>query len=225
MTTPSAVERPTRTVSRRTVWSARLGYIVLRILGATWRVRPVNDAPWRAIRERGATHLFALWHSDLLALTWVHRSTGAVVMVSEHGDGEIIARIMEWLRFGSVRGSSSRDGSRALLRMIRLVEAGAQGAFTPDGPRGPRHSWQPGILAAASRAQVPIVCIGVAVNRAWRLNSWDRFVIPKPFATIHVAYANPEWVAEKHDVAKETERFQAIMDEAERQAEAALARG
>ncbi|HKS07188.1 MAG TPA: lysophospholipid acyltransferase family protein [Gemmatimonadaceae bacterium] len=183
-------------------WKVRLGTLVVRLMAWTWRVRRQDDAGWRALRERGAPWIFALWHGDLLPLSWAHRGEGIVVMVSEHRDGAIIAGILDRLGYSTTRGSSTRGGVRALLGLIRALEEGKPGGVTPDGPRGPRHSYQEGILAAAKRANAPIISIGVAVNRAWRLKSWDRFAIPKPFATISLAYSEPMTVSEGDDVAR-----------------------
>jgi lysophospholipid acyltransferase (LPLAT)-like uncharacterized protein len=201
-------------------WKVRIGTLVLRLLGWTWRIRRENDAPWRALKKRGAAWIFSLWHGDLLALTWTHRGLGIVVMVSEHRDGAMIAGVLERLGYETTRGSTTRGGVRALLGLIRALKTGQPGGVTPDGPRGPRHSYQEGILAAARRANAPIVSIGVSVNRAWRLKSWDQFTIPKPFATISFAYSDPMTVAEGDDVT----RFSAALHDAAARAAAALDR-
>jgi hypothetical protein len=200
----------TRRASRKVVWGARIGYVVLRLLALTWRVRLTNDAPWRALKREGKPYIFALWHGELLPLLWAHRGGGHMIMVSEHGDGEIVARLIARLGLGTVRGSTTRGGSRALLGIIRVLESGQSAAFTPDGPRGPRHVWQPGILSAARRAPAPIVCIGIAVNRAWRTRGWDQFVIPKPFARITVVYSDPE-PSTAADLAVDSARFTEVM--------------
>jgi lysophospholipid acyltransferase (LPLAT)-like uncharacterized protein len=108
------------------------------------------------------------------------------VVISEHRDGEIVAQIAESLGYRTVRGSSSRGASRALLGLTRAIEEGHDGAITPDGPRGPAHVFAPGGAIAAYRTGIPIVPIRASASRAWRLKSWDRFLIPKPFATVTV---------------------------------------
>ena len=183
-------------------WKVRLGTLVIRLMGLTWRVRQHNDAVWRSMKQRGAPWIFAVWHGDLLPGTWAHRNQDIVVMVSEHRDGAIIAGIIERLGYATTRGSTTRGGVRALLGLIRAVEEGKTVAITPDGPRGPRHSYQEGALAAARRAGVPIISIGVAVNRAWRFRSWDQFVVPKPFATISLSYSEPLTVSDGDDVGR-----------------------
>jgi lysophospholipid acyltransferase (LPLAT)-like uncharacterized protein len=127
-------------------------------------------------------------------LLWFHRDQGVRILVSEHRDGEIIATVAESLGYGTIRGSTTRGGERALLSLIRVLEEGLEVAVTPDGPRGPAWRYQPGALVAAARARVPILPIAAYVDRAWRLRSWDRFIVPKPFATVTVAYGDPVMV-------------------------------
>ena len=134
---------------------------------------------------------FALWHGELLPLLYHHRGQGVAVLISEHRDGELIARIAQRFGFRTVRGSTSRGASRALVGLVRELEQGHDVAITPDGPRGPAHAFAPGALIAAQRAGVPVIPVRASATRAWRLRSWDRFLIPKPFCRITVAYGSP----------------------------------
>lgn len=172
--------------ARRIRWIVRLGAWVLRLLASTWRVRTVNGEQLDEARRSGQRVLFTLWHGELLPLLWHQRGRGVAVVISEHRDGEIIARIAESLGYRTVRGSSSRGASRALLGLTRAIEEGTDGAITPDGPRGPAHVFASGAAVAAQRTGVPIVPIRASASRAWRLKSWDRFLIPKPFARVTV---------------------------------------
>jgi lysophospholipid acyltransferase (LPLAT)-like uncharacterized protein len=148
----------------------------------------------------------------MLSMLWGHRNEDVAVVVSEHGDGEIIARIIEGVGNQTVRGSTTRGGTRALIGMIRALERGSSAAITPDGPRGPRHVWQTGVFAAARRANAPIVGTGIAVSRAWRFNSWDKFVLPKPFARIDIVYGEPVRIASApSDFSAEAEQFTELM--------------
>ncbi len=179
---------PRASLDFRTRLAIRLGGWVLKGLGATWRVRVHGGDAYAARNRRGEHVVLVLWHGQMLACTYAHR-TPTAVMVSEHRDGEIIARILAMLGFTAVRGSSSRGGARALLEAAAVIERGMDVAITPDGPRGPRYSYAPGAVTLAFRAGVPIVSITSHVDRAWRLRSWDAFEIPKPFARITVAYS------------------------------------
>jgi lysophospholipid acyltransferase (LPLAT)-like uncharacterized protein len=197
-------------------WIVRLGVALIRLLGMTWRIRLVNDAPMRTALESGQRVIFTLWHGELLPLLFHHRDQGIAVVISEHRDGEIIAQIAERLGFTTVRGSTSRGGGRALIGLIRAVQAGHDGAVTPDGPRGPAHVFAPGAVIAAQRTGAAIVTVRAAAVRAWRLKSWDRFLVPKPFATVRIAYGEPVLVdaASPREAAEQAPRFQVLMDAA-----------
>lgn len=194
----SDARRGTRTdgrQERRVVWAARMGTLLVRALASTWRVRVVNDAFVRESRERKQPFMYVLWHGQLLPLLWAHRGLDIAIMVSEHSDGEIITRIARALGLRAVRGSSSRGAARALLGGCRELESGHDLAVTPDGPRGPARSVAPGAIVIAQRTGAPMVPVAAFADRAWRLKSWDQFMIPKPFARVTVAYSNPIRVA------------------------------
>jgi lysophospholipid acyltransferase (LPLAT)-like uncharacterized protein len=191
-----------------------LGPTLLRLLYSTWRVRQVNDAGWRALRAEGRPFVFALWHGQLLPLVVQHRSQGVKVLISEHRDGELIARITASLGFGAIRGSTTRGATRALLAMCDALTSGSEVAVTPDGPRGPARKFASGAIVAAHRAGVPIITIGVAASRAWYLRSWDSFMIPKPFARLTFVYSDPIYVdaADSRNAATQGAIFQASLD-------------
>lgn len=200
------------------------GTALLRLLALTWRIRQVGREPWRARKASvGGGVVIACWHGQLLPLVWHHRGEGVAILVSEHRDGEIIARVAQSLGYDTVRGSTSRGGGRALLELVGVLRRGREIAVTPDGPRGPRHTFAPGALVAAQRAGVPIVGVVAHVDRCWRLRSWDRFEIPKPFARITVAYSDPTPVpgATPREAAEHGASFAALMDGLRGRAESA----
>ncbi len=175
----------------RTRLAIRLGDALLRILGMTWRVRVFGRS---ALLDRTADServVYTLWHGEMLPIIWAHRQPTSV-LISEHRDGEIIARILGRFGYAGIRGSTSRGGARALLEAVQALSHGVDIAITPDGPRGPRHSFAPGAMLVAFRAGAAVVPIVSHVDRAWRLRSWDGFVIPKPFARVTVVYGTPE---------------------------------
>jgi lysophospholipid acyltransferase (LPLAT)-like uncharacterized protein len=176
---------------RRITWLSRIGAAALRSLASTWRVRVVNPDVVRAFDDRREPFIYVLWHGQLLPLLWTHRRKPIAIMISEHSDGEIIARVAQSLGFRTVRGSTSRGAARALLGACREVEAGYSVAITPDGPRGPAHTVAPGAVAIAQRTGAALIPTAMSTSNAWRLRSWDRFTIPKPFARVIVAYAEP----------------------------------
>ncbi len=182
-----------------------LGAGLLRALFLTIRVRRVGREHFERFRRTGTPVIFVFWHGQLLPLVHVHRHEGIVVLVSEHGDGETIARIIERNGFGSVRGSSTRGGSGGLRGLVRSARAGRDLAITPDGPRGPRGVFKPGALAAAQMTGLPVVPLAVAASRAWRFDSWDRFMVPRPFSRVRVGYLPPRTVpreATRNDLEK-----------------------
>ncbi|HET6681383.1 MAG TPA: lysophospholipid acyltransferase family protein [Gemmatimonadaceae bacterium] len=217
-----ALAAPSR--RRRGAWKLTLGLTIgraaLHLLAHTWRIDVRNAGGWQRLRHDGQPFILSLWHGDMLPLLWVHRAEGVSVLISAHRDGEIVARVAESLGMRTVRGSTSRGGARALLELTRVLRRGDEVAVTPDGPRGPRHALAPGMLVAAQRADAPVVAIGVHASRAWRLRSWDRFLVPKPFARVTVAYSDPLKVAagNARDTAAEAPRFEALMEQAARAA-------
>lgn len=190
-----------------------LGGFVLRLLGMTWRVRREGAAAFDGMLERGEPFIIVFWHGEILPVSWVHRDRGIAPLISRHADGEIIARIVEGLGYRTVRGSSSRGGVRALLETAQRVSEGITVGFTPDGPRGPRHVFAPGALIVAQRTGRPIVALGATASRAWRLRSWDKHLIPKPFATVTVRYSPPQFVhaADAREATQQAGAFETLL--------------
>jgi lysophospholipid acyltransferase (LPLAT)-like uncharacterized protein len=113
----------------------------------------------------------------------------ARVLTSEHADGQLITEVIQRLGFGVVRGSTTRGGVKAVLRLLDLHDTHL--AITPDGPRGPRRQVQPGLVYLSSRLGLPIVPSGFAYERPWRMKSWDRFAVPRPFTRARCVTSNP----------------------------------
>jgi lysophospholipid acyltransferase (LPLAT)-like uncharacterized protein len=206
------------TLDRRTVWSVRLGTLVLRVLAATWRIQVHGRVPARERASRGEPAvILSLWHGQMLPILLAHRGEPATVLVSEHRDGEIIAQILQTFGFSAARGSTSRGGSRALLALVKLVRDGHDIAITPDGPRGPSRRMAPGVLLIAFRTGSAIVPLVAHAERVWRLRSWDAFEIPKPFARVTVLYGTPRTVSAEsaREVADLLPEYEAMMRDAQ----------
>jgi lysophospholipid acyltransferase (LPLAT)-like uncharacterized protein len=166
-----------------------------KALAATWRIRTADEERWRTLYRSRRPHVFLLWHEALLPLLWQHRRQSIAIVVSEARDGQYLADFAASLGYRAVRGSSTRGAARALLGAVRELQAGYAVAFTPDGPRGPRREMKPGVVAAAQRGGAIIVPLHAEADRAWRLDSWDRFMIPKPGARVRIVYGRPFEVA------------------------------
>lgn len=164
---------------------------VMSMLARTWRIETLHEERWRAVHAAGTPHVFLLWHDALLPLLWHHRGRGVTIVVSEARDGQYLAEYARRIGYREAKGSSTRGGVRALLGAVRALRDGGAAAFTPDGPRGPRREFKGGVLVAAARGGATVVPLHAGADRAWHLRSWDRFMVPKPFARVRIAYGVP----------------------------------
>jgi lysophospholipid acyltransferase (LPLAT)-like uncharacterized protein len=200
-------------------WRTRAGLLIgrgfLQLVARTWRFRIINGAAINGLRAAKRNFIFSLWHGQLLPLLWHHRHEGVVLLISEHRDGELVARAAASLGYALIRGSTTRGADRALISLVRELQAGREVAITPDGPRGPARKFAPGAMIAAQRSDSFILPVVAVADRAWHLKSWDGFMIPKPFAHVTVAYGDPTKVlaTTARAAASEGPRFEAIMSE------------
>jgi lysophospholipid acyltransferase (LPLAT)-like uncharacterized protein len=198
-------------------WIVALLYGPVRLLGATLRFEV--EARCREYGGAGQpATIFVCWHNRLLMLPLLRRQVlggrRVVALASPSGDGEILAQFVGKFGVSAVRGSSSRRGARAVAELIRELRGGAHVFITPDGPRGPRYRLNPGAVALAQATGASIVPVGVEVDRAWRLKSWDRFFIPRPFARVRLFLGAPVAVGATADAAAfeaERERVEAAL--------------
>lgn len=170
-----------------------VGRVFANVLSATWRITEHNAEPYNRLRAENKPFLLACWHGQLFMGVMLQRHRGFAALASTHGDADLIARMMMSWGYTFVRGSSSQGGREALVRMVQHLRDGLRFAITPDGPRGPRGVAKPGALVAAVRSGVPVVPLRFEVSSAWRFHSWDRFCLPKPFATVRAIYGDP-WI-------------------------------
>ena len=176
-----------------------LAVVLLRLLAATWRIRWVGREHRDAAFSSGRPVIYALWHCRIFPLLYTHRHQNVVLLVSRHRDGGYLVDLGARWGYRSVRGSSKRGGDVGLLGVVRALVEGGAVAITPDGPRGPAEQVKLGFAAAAQHANAVVLPISAIPARAWRLRSWDRFFIPKPFTTLTVRYAAPFTVAPGKD--------------------------
>jgi lysophospholipid acyltransferase (LPLAT)-like uncharacterized protein len=166
----------------------RLASVVICCLGVTLRYRDVCDLGAVPGYDTPPPAVYALWHRCLLACAWRFRNRGVTILISRSFDGELIARTVERLGFVAIRGSSSREGTSGLRNLHRAYLAGHYCAITADGPRGPAMVAKPGVTQLAKLADTTVRAFYAHPDRAWQLRSWDRFLIPKPFSRVTIAW-------------------------------------
>jgi lysophospholipid acyltransferase (LPLAT)-like uncharacterized protein len=191
---------------------ARLAHPLVGTLGATWTWRVDGEEYYDDLMKERRPPILALWHGRILPATLYWRERGIVAMTSQNFDGEWIARLMAGFGFRAARGSTSRGGSRALVQMRRELRAGHATAFTVDGPRGPARIAQPGALWLAGATGHPVLPFHIEASRYWSAGSWDRGMIPKPFAHVAIAIGEPFVVQDTDAETVERSRM-ALMDQ------------
>lgn len=172
-----------------------LGPSLLRAFYLGLRFSVAGEEWSNANQRAGQPVIYVAWHGRLLPLAILYRGQGIVLLVSSHRDGEYLARLGRGLGYESIRGSSTRGGYRALRDMVRAVRSGRSLGITPDGPQGPRERFKPGALQIAQLTGAPVIPVAAGTPQAWWIEGWDRFLIPKPYARIRVAFGQPRYVA------------------------------
>ncbi|MEO8727023.1 MAG: lysophospholipid acyltransferase family protein [Acidobacteriaceae bacterium] len=201
---------------------------------AQWLLPPLISLLCRTLRyeyhlnpsgldePRGDAAIYCFWHRSVIPACWPWRNKGIRVLTSRSADGEIIARVIERFGFHAIRGSSSRGALTGLRMLERELHEGHMVAFTIDGPRGPLYVAKPGPVLLAKLTGARIVCFYVAVERAWVLHSWDKFVIPKPFSRAFIRSAPPLYVprdADDSTLSAAHSEMQCLLDRVRVQAE------
>lgn len=176
--------------------SAFYGLLVgwtMKMLVSTLRLEVRDHCGIGALGTALPPVIYILWHNRFFTVpaAW-QKLCGArrrsVTLTSASRDGDMVARAMAVFGLGAIRGSSSRRGVAALVGLKRALHDGFDICLTPDGPRGPRYQLQPGAIKLAESSGAPIVPVHVRFASAWRLKTWDRFVIPKPFSRVEVTF-------------------------------------
>ncbi len=169
----------------------RVLYIFINLLYSTCKKRFHTEFE----DELSSPIIVAFWHGELLSILkgymLYRKSANIYTMVSEHKDGEIIARVISLFGGYAIRGSSTRGGLKALRESFRVVNKKRDLAITPDGPKGPRHSVADGVVLISQKKKVPIVTFNCKPSAYWQFGSWDKFVIPKPFSTLDFYIGKP----------------------------------
>lgn len=183
-------------------WHQRLGawgvFLLVRGIALTLRYR-WDDRSGFFNQPPAGQAIYAVWHNRLALclqayFSYVHkrsRTAGMAALVSASRDGAFLAAILEAFKVQPVRGSSSRRGGQALVELTGWAERGYDLAITPDGPRGPCYVVQEGSIALAQVTGLPLIPASYSLSWKIRLKSWDRFIVPLPFARCEVVIGNP----------------------------------
>jgi len=183
----------------------KVGGAILKLLRLSLKISLENANP----KDQKCIYLF--WHRNLIPLALHRIGEKLAIVVSASKDGELIAGPMKELGYVPVRGSTTRRGSEAMREMLRLSRE-MQLGITPDGPKGPSKSIQPGVLYIALLAGIPIIPMQAEIEHEWVFNSWDRFRVPKPFSRVRIKYGSPHWVKSKEDFEPVLASLKAEMD-------------
>lgn len=173
----------------RARWLIAFGFYLLQVWARTLRYE-IDDRASVLGKPVAGNYIAALWHNRLLLISFVLKKffpdRPGAGLISPSRDGDLIADVTQRFGFDVVRGSSSRMGATALLELSEILASGRDVLLTPDGPRGPVYELGPGIIFLAQRTGAPVVPVNMEYSSCWRVKSWDRFIIPRPFAKVRV---------------------------------------
>lgn len=176
-----------------------VGSIYILTVYKTSKVNLKNRKKIENLLERKESFIYSFWHDQLLMcpLTWQSNSS-IKVLISKHRDGDIIAQLISNLGFEAIRGSThktnkikNKGGLLSARKMIKSLKNGISIGISPDGPKGPRHKVSDGILSISRLSKSVILPVGIGFKKKWVLNTWDKFIIPKPFNEITVVWGDP----------------------------------
>lgn len=169
----------------------RIVWALLWLVSRTWRFESIAEdgAVPLPYGEGAGAEIYCFWHQCVLPCAVYFRRTRATILISRSFDGELITRILGLFGFRAVRGSSSRSAREGLLGLKRVIESGEPAIFTADGPRGPIYRTKMGPIKLAQLTGAPIGAFHLEPEHAWVMNSWDRFLVPKPFTRIVVSWS------------------------------------
>lgn len=171
--------------------------VLINVLCKTLRFRIINIDQVNKLFEENKNFVLAFWHGKMIVPWYLHRNKNFAALVSLSNDGDILSSVLNKWNYNVVRGSSHRGGSDSLENMIELAKQNYSIAITPDGPTGPPEKMKAGAVVLAKKTNIPLVLLGVYVDKKFILNSWDKFQIPKPFTKVTVKYSESLFVDAK----------------------------
>ena len=170
---------------------------IIRLLTSTYRFEAIiGEAHIEPFIADDRVCAPCYWHQhhvlgSTLVRSWIRRGFKACFLVSGSVDGDVPERIARAWGAEVIRGSANQSGALALRDQQKMMKSGHSIVTTADGPRGPKYEFKAGTVLMARIAGVPMIPIGCAADRAWYLNRWDDFMIPKPFARVAIAVGEP----------------------------------
>lgn len=182
-------------------------YRLILFYSWTFRLKIENEKEWMDYRRDGGVVLLCAWHQQFFSAIRHFKNYKIFnpgIMISQSGDGEIVAKIALRSGWNPVRGSSSKGGMGALRKMIAHLKENKLALHIIDGPKGPSGIVKPGAIRLAHAADAVIVPFSVSAEKAWYFNSWDKFLLPKPFSKVFIRFG--EMI--KFDRVKDREIFE-----------------
>jgi len=175
-------------------WLIAFGFRLLQLWGRTLRYE-IDDRAGVVGKPVSENYIGALWHNRLLISPLVLRrffpQRHGAALISASRDGDLLADAVQRFGYDVIRGSSSRLGASAILQLTQVLASGGDVVITPDGPRGPAYELGPGIIFLAQKSGAPVLPMNLEYSHCWRLGSWDRFIVPRPFAKVRVLINRP----------------------------------
>ncbi len=176
-----------------------LAYWAIKLLGWTMRFEVVNPHIQKSLVEKGIPFIGAFWHDRLLMMPLGYEGKRLSFLVSPHRDGRIIGKSLKKFGFQPIFGSSHKGGAIALTEMVKAIQRGSDIAIVPDGPRGPRHRLQFGVIELARRTGKPILPLSFSASKKKVFKTWDRFLLPYPFSRGVFVWGEPIYVEPRGD--------------------------
>ena len=190
----------------------KLAWLFILLWGKMGRIDLRNRRYLTWLKRNNKRYIYVAWHGRMLLPIYVHRNKKIVAMVSEHSDGEMIAKTIERIGYETVRGSSTRGGSKAFRQLLRALKTNGVGTILPDGPNGPRYKFKMGAVLLAQLSGAYLLPVTYSAQKPITLKSWDRFTLWWPLSKLYVIYGEPMKIPRKSS-SEELERYrQAIED-------------
>lgn len=185
-----------------------IGIMYILLTYYTSRVTFSNQSKIDSLSKNNENFIYAFWHDQLLMcpFTWKN-DLDILVLISKHKDGDIISRVISYLGFKTIRGSTNnpekiknKGGFIAAKKILSSLKKNICVGIAPDGPRGPRHEVAEGIINIARMSNKKIIPVALGFKSKWTLNTWDKFIVPKFFSSMKVSWGEPIEIQEEDNV-------------------------